>query len=136
MGEMFNGSGLVRHDPDGSAVGEREYIIVEIPRSLSDTRASGASGGGQGLAFQRRTSAGLTTTHTSGGEGAAPQWVRLTRAANIVTAAVSPDGITWTDVGSDVVGIASQPLLIGIALTSHDNEALATATFDNVAVIP
>ena len=89
-----------------------------------------------GVAFQRRTAAGGLTTHTDGGGGTAPQWVRLTRSGSIVTASVSADGVTWTDVGSDTLGTGSVPMLIGLALTSHDNSVLATATFDNVRVIP
>jgi regulation of enolase protein 1 (concanavalin A-like superfamily) len=89
-----------------------------------------------GVAFQRRTAAGGLTTHTSGGGGTAPQWLRLTRSGSIVTASVSADGITWIDVGSDTLGTGSVPMLIGLAVTSHDNSVLATATFDNVGVIP
>ena len=37
--------------------------------------------------------------------------------------------------GSDTLGTGSTPRLIGIALTSHDNDVLATVTFD-VALIP
>jgi hypothetical protein len=49
---------------------------------------------GKGLAFQRRTVAGGATTHTSGGGGVAPRWVKLTRAGNVITASVSADGVT------------------------------------------
>ena len=88
----------------------------------------------QGLAFQRRTVAGGVTTNTSAG-GAAPQWVRLARAGSVITASISPDGKTWTNVGSDTISL-SGPALVGLAVTSHATSQLATGTFDSVAVTP
>jgi regulation of enolase protein 1 (concanavalin A-like superfamily) len=88
-----------------------------------------------GAAFQRRTRAGGTSTHTAGGAGAAPRWVRLSRAGSTITAAVSNDGATWTTVGSTTIAMTN-PVYIGLAVTSHTTAATATATFDNVAPTP
>jgi len=85
------------------------------------------------LAFQRRTIVGGDSTSTSI-PGAAPEWVRLVRSGNIITASVSADGSQWTTVGSDSITLPST-VLVGLAVTSHDASAIATATFDNVAVI-
>jgi hypothetical protein len=87
-----------------------------------------------GLAFQRRTATGAATVHTGAAGGAAPQWVRLRRTGDLVTASFSADGVQWTDVGSEVLPLGTGPVLVGLALTSHDNASLATATFDNVVV--
>jgi regulation of enolase protein 1 (concanavalin A-like superfamily) len=87
---------------------------------------------GKGLAFQRRTTAGAITTHTSGGSGTAPQWVRLTRSGTRISAYRSNDGGTWTLVGSDSFSLPGT-VLVGLAVTSHDAGTLATGTFDNVA---
>jgi regulation of enolase protein 1 (concanavalin A-like superfamily) len=89
----------------------------------------------KGLAFQRRTSAGGTTTHTAGGTGTAPRWVRLARAGSVITASVSADGSSWTVVGSDTLAI-SGTVHVGLAVTSHTTAATATGTFDNVSVTP
>ena len=89
-----------------------------------------------GLALQRRTVEGTTTTHTAGGSGGPPQWVRLSRSGPVVTAATSVDGVTWANVGSDTLAIGTGPVLVGLALTSHDDAVAATATFDNVSVAP
>ena len=89
-----------------------------------------------GLAFQRRTAFGAATTHTGASGGVAPQWVRLTRAGATLAAAVSADGAHWIEVGSDVIDVGAGPVLVGLALTSHDNGALATATFENVTIAP
>ena len=89
----------------------------------------------KGLAFQRRRSGGGVSTHTSGGSGAAPRWVRLTRAGDTVTASVSSDGTAWTAVGSDTIALPASAL-VGLVAHSHDRSALATATFDQVSVTP
>jgi regulation of enolase protein 1 (concanavalin A-like superfamily) len=88
---------------------------------------------GKGLAFQRRTVAGGTSTHTSGGSGTAPRWVRLTRTGSTITAAVSTNGTSWTTVGEDALSM-SGPVYVGLAVSSHTRSALATATFDNVTI--
>jgi regulation of enolase protein 1 (concanavalin A-like superfamily) len=88
---------------------------------------------GRGLAFQRRTATGGLSTHTSGGTGTAPRWVRLQRNGAVITAAVSVDGISWTTVGSDTFSMPAD-VLVGLAVTSHSSSAGATARFDNVAV--
>jgi regulation of enolase protein 1 (concanavalin A-like superfamily) len=90
-------------------------------------------GGTKGLAFQRRVSAGAISTHTSGGAGTAPAWVRLVRSGNTITASRSSDGVTWTVVGSDTFALGNM-VYVGLAVTSHDNTVVATATFDNVGV--
>jgi hypothetical protein len=89
----------------------------------------------KGLAFQRRTAAGAVSTHTSGGTGTAPRWVRLRRVGNVITASVSSDGSAWTEVGSDTIALDAQAL-IGLAVTSHSTSSTATGTFDNVSITP
>jgi regulation of enolase protein 1 (concanavalin A-like superfamily) len=88
---------------------------------------------GAGLAFQRRLAAGGATTHTSGGGGTAPVWVRLSRTGSTVTAWHSPDGATWTEVGRDTVALGTT-VYVGVGATSHDNGVTASATFDNILV--
>ena len=88
---------------------------------------------GKGLAFQRRVSTGGLSTHTSGGSGTAPHWVRLVRNGSTLTASVSSDGLTWTVVGSDTIGM-TETIYVGLAVTSKQDGTLATATFDNVNV--
>jgi hypothetical protein len=50
-----------------------------------------------------------------------------------LTASRSNDGITWTDVGSATIAMGTD-VFVGLAVTSHNNGALCTATFDNVTV--
>ena len=87
----------------------------------------------KGLAFQRRTQAGGVTTHTSGGAGAAPKWVKLSRRGSVVSASVSPDGQAWSEVGRDTVAL-SGAVYAGLAVSSHTTTTTATSTFDHVTV--
>ena len=89
----------------------------------------------RGTAFQRRTATGGASTSTAGGAFTAPYWVKLSRAGNTLTASQSPDGVSWTTVGTDTIAMGSQ-ILAGLAVSSHTNTATATATFDHVAVAP
>jgi len=87
----------------------------------------------KGLAFQRRLSTNGASVSTSGIAGAAPMFVKLTRAGNTITAYRSTDGVAWTTVGSDTVTMAST-IYVGLAVTSHLRGTPATATFDSTVV--
>jgi regulation of enolase protein 1 (concanavalin A-like superfamily) len=85
----------------------------------------------KGIAFQRRTSSGTTTLDTTIA-GAAPAYLKLSRAGSVVTASTSADGTTWKTVGQQTLSI-SGAVWIGFAVTSHDATRTATATFDRVS---
>jgi regulation of enolase protein 1 (concanavalin A-like superfamily) len=63
-----------------------------------------------------------------------PSWVRLVRSGNTFTSYRSSDGVTWTLMASTNVTMASAARA-GLAVTSHDNTQLNTATFDNVSIV-
>ena len=88
---------------------------------------------GKGGAFQRRRADQDVTVSTSGSLATAPQWVKLQRAGNVLSAYESADGLTWTLVGSDTVAMGPT-VYVGLAVTSHSTTAAATCTFDNVTV--
>src|SRR5690606_16937328 len=60
-------------------------------------------------------------------------WVKLTRRGSTIRAYESRNGTTWTQVGTQTLTL---PLTfyVGLAVTSHNSNALVTATFDNVSV--
>jgi glucose/arabinose dehydrogenase len=91
---------------------------------------------GNGLAFQRRTTTGGVSDHTSGGAGSAPYWVRVVRSGNSFTAYRSTNGSNWVQVGSPVTINMPSNVFIGLAVTSHSNSAISTSTFDNVSFTP
>jgi len=89
---------------------------------------------GKGLAFQRRVDTAGVSTNT-GVTGTAPYFVRLARTGSTITASVSPDGATWSVVGSDIIAM-TPTIYVGLAVSSHVPGTPATATFNSVAVTP
>ena len=108
---------------NGSATGAANALMAGTP--------------GSGFQFQRRPSASGTTTVTAGPVlNAAPDnWVRLTRSGTLITGYVSADGTTWTQVGTATITMPAS-VSIGLAMSSHNNAVLGTATFDNVSITP
>lgn len=88
---------------------------------------------GNGVAFQRRTATGGSSSHTAGAAVGAPYWVKLVRSGNTFTAYQSANGSTWVAVGSASISMSSSAY-VGLALTSHDNNLENTATIDNVNI--
>ena len=87
---------------------------------------------GKGLAFQRRTSTGGSTTNTAT-SGAAPYYVKLSRSGSTFKAQKSKDGVTWTTVASQSISMAST-IYVGMAVSSHVDGSLASAKFEETAV--
>jgi regulation of enolase protein 1 (concanavalin A-like superfamily) len=86
----------------------------------------------RGVTFQRRTATGGTSSST-GVSGAAPMWVRVQRRGSSITASRSTNGTSWSTIRTSTISMAST-VYVGLAVTSHNPSALATATFTNVSV--
>jgi len=90
-----------------------------------------------------RTSAGSTTIvgatavipppYETGNHLDFPYWVKLTRAGDTFTGWISPDGATWTQVGTSTFTMAGT-LYVGLPACSCLTTVTTTATFDNVSV--
>jgi regulation of enolase protein 1 (concanavalin A-like superfamily) len=89
---------------------------------------------GKGLAMQYRAETGGISANAGLLPGTAPEWLRLSREGDIFHGDVSNDGVTWTRLGSITVNM-SPTVHTGLVLTSHNNVALATASFDNASVV-
>lgn len=87
---------------------------------------------GNGLALQNRPSTDGLSIHQGLGTYTYPVWLRLVRTGATISAYISPDGINWTAAGTDVTPTMAGTVHIGLAVTSHNNGALSTATFDNL----
>ncbi|MES2658842.1 MAG: Calx-beta domain-containing protein [Verrucomicrobiota bacterium] len=90
-----------------------------------------------GFTFQWRTAAAGASNSTAGpAPNTAPNnWVRLTRSGTLITAYVSANGTTWTQVSTTTLTMATS-VSVGLAVTAHNNTTTSTATFDNVTVTP
>jgi fibronectin type 3 domain-containing protein len=85
-----------------------------------------------GVSFQRRTSTGAISVSTTTAGLTAPHWVKVLRIGSTFSGSRSVDGVTWTTIGSTTITMGTS-VHLGLAITSHDNTNLCTATMDNVA---
>lgn len=108
-------------------------VMIRESLNANSTHASMVVTPASGVSFQRRASTGGNSDHTTLAGITAPHWVRLVRSGNTFTAYQSTDGAAWTTVGSQTITMASS-VYVGLAVTSHNNTALATATFDNLSI--
>ncbi|MEP6994637.1 MAG: PQQ-dependent sugar dehydrogenase [Acidobacteriota bacterium] len=107
-------------------------VMIRESLASNSTHAMMVLTPGNGLAFQRRLTTGGITLSTPGASVVAPYWVKMVRSGSTFSGYTSPDGNTWTLVGSDTINMATN-VLFGLPLTSHNNAALCTATLDNVS---
>jgi regulation of enolase protein 1 (concanavalin A-like superfamily) len=149
-GDIWNTADAFRYanvplDGDGSIVARvaevenvnawtKAGVMIRQTVASTSVHASMLVTPGRGMAFQRRTIAGATSTSTTLA-GAAPRWVRLTRAGQLFTASVSSDGSLWTTVGQETIAMTGT-VWAGLAVSSHDTSQTATAKMDHVAVTP
>jgi len=91
---------------------------------------------GNGIVVQSRDALGDNAVEEVGVTGTVPVFLEVTRKGTTFAAYTSTDGVTWTEVaGSSVaLGNISGSALAGIAVTSHNDATLSTATFAQVSV--
>ena len=90
----------------------------------------------KGVAFQRRRAEGAQSVHTSGPALTAPLWLKLIARDGNVRSYYRTDTGPWTFIGEDDVALRGDTLEVGLAVSSHRDGTLATATFDDVSIRP
>jgi PKD repeat protein len=110
-----------------SGVMIRETLTEGSPHALMSITVD------NGAAFQRRLAQSSPSYHTTGPYVNAPYWVKLVRTGDSFSGYVSPDGATWSLVGTDSIHMTN-PVYIGLALTSHNTSALCASTVDGVTI--
>jgi VCBS repeat-containing protein len=108
-------------------------VMVRETLAADSTHAMMVLTAGNGAAFQYRSTTGGSSSHVSGGSASAPLWVKIVRSGGTLTGYRSDDGSNWTQVGSTGSSMAGG-VYIGLAVTSHNDGAICTATMDNVSV--
>jgi regulation of enolase protein 1 (concanavalin A-like superfamily) len=81
----------------------------------------------------RGSTSGSTSNYGWAGGINAPYWLKLVRSGNTFTSYVSPDGISWAQMGPSETITMAQNVYIGLAVSSASS-SLGTATFDYVSV--
>jgi fibronectin type 3 domain-containing protein/regulation of enolase protein 1 (concanavalin A-like superfamily) len=95
-----------------------------------------------GLVFEHRSSDGLMGSFDSNVTNlVVPCWVALAQSGSTFTGYYSPDGVTWTNLGTETVGMGGTEY-VGMAVCANDNgtggynnpgTGTFTATFDNLS---
>jgi len=141
-GHPMPGSGAVtarvvtggRDAPSGSMFAKAGVMIRQgLPPSsahvILDVKPDG------GLEFMVRYEEGQPTMFLAGAQTPRDSvWLRLTRNSAQVTGSYSNDGLEWTVLGRVTVPFVTTELVAGLAVTSHQANALYAALFDNVSV--
>jgi RHS repeat-associated protein len=102
------------------------------PASMNLKTAEWSSYGG--IYLDVRTTNGGSTSEPGSKSVSLPYWVKIIRSGSTFYGYTSPDGLTWTQLGSSQTISMATNVLIGLAVTSGRTTASATATFDNVSV--
>ncbi len=108
-------------------------VMIRASRDPGSPHALMLVSPGKGYAFQRRVAQGGISTHTAAGTGTAPQWVRLKRQGDTLTAYRSNDGTNWVVAGTERIPMG-QTVLVGLAVSSHTTAAVCQAVFEHVSL--
>jgi hypothetical protein len=88
---------------------------------------------GRGVAMQYRSTTNGLSAQAGVLTGVAPEWVRLSRTGDTFTGYASEDGVTWHTIGNVTIQhMFAEP---GLAVTSHNNATLASASFEDLVLI-
>ncbi len=121
----------------GSNLWAKGGVMIRQNATGGSSNVLGAITGGEGDGgtFQWREVQGQDSGSSRTLTGIAPPyWVRLTRLGNDFTCEMSADGVTWELEGDNPHTVEmTDPVLIGLAVTSHQAGELRTYTFDNVS---
>ena len=108
-------------------------LMVRATTDPSSPEYSVVVTSGAGIKVQVRSKQGGNTQTLANPSGVAPAFVSVTRAGSTFSASTSPDGLTWTPIaGSSVTLALPAGVLAGVAVTSHNQGQLTTATVDSV----
>ena len=90
---------------------------------------------GNGVAFQRRPITDGACDHTAGPGPVrdAPTWISLERLGSTLISSWSGDGVNWSETRREQIPMAAS-VYVGLAITSDQDDSLATAQFDSVTI--
>ena len=114
-----------------AAVMIRESLAANSRHAMADVEPITSTG----IEFIWRTNTSGNSTSASATGLTAPYWIRLTRTNNTFQAYRSPDGNTWTQIGSAVTLSMSNNAYVGLAVCSHAGGVLCSSMLDNVTLL-
>jgi hypothetical protein len=138
--KVLNGDGSLVARVTDRGTGSNEWakggVMIRQSTEAGSTHAFMpiTAGGGNGASFQRRLVADQGSSNSDSGTAVAPPyWVKIERVGSSFTGSISPDGVEWTQLGDPVTIEMTDPVLIGLAVTSHAAGELRTFKFDNIS---
>jgi regulation of enolase protein 1 (concanavalin A-like superfamily) len=134
--KRLNGNGWItaRVDSQTNTDGwAKAGVMIRETLEADSTHAMVIVTPSNGVSFQRRPVTAGASANTDATGLTAPYWVRLTRTGNAFKAESSPDGKTWTAIGTEVNILMTANVYVGLAVTAHNPAAVSTAEFSNVA---
>ena len=117
----------------GGASSQSAGVMIREALTANSKHAYVAFSQSQVYFTNRATTGGTTSAQSLTGK-TLPYWVKLTRSGNTFTAAASPDGVNWVQVGTPRTITMTGTVYVGLAVSSGQNSTLATAIFDNVSI--
>ena len=135
---LLNGDGMLTAritTMDASDPWNKCGIMFRESLDPSSRHAFIALTSGNGIAFQYRQNTYNYSNNDNIIGFKAPFWIRLVKAKSTYTAYGSQDSLNWFKVGNSVdIGFGERsPIYCGLALTSHNNYLLSTATIDHLS---
>ena len=106
-------------------------LMIRNSRDRNSAHAFLAITPANGLALQHRPTAGDVSFHTNVGSSTFPLWLRLERSGTNIVARRSSNGTNWVTLGS-VNPLLNSNCLIGVAISSHQNGLLSTASLERL----
>jgi hypothetical protein len=110
-------------------------VMVRADLSASSAHAMALLTGANGVNLTWRPQSGAAATSIHGPIVSAPQWVKLTKTGNTLTAYAAADGASWQNMGSTTITLGTT-VYAGLAITSHNPGVLASAVVSNVSITP
>lgn len=89
---------------------------------------------GHGIILQTRSTTGGTSSNKSTVSLTAPYWVRLVRSGNTFSAYYSPNGSTWTALGTPQTIAMASDTQVGLVISSWKTTALVTSPVSNLSI--
>lgn len=108
-------------------------VMMRESLTASSPHAFALLTGSRGAGFLHRQAEGGGSTFSAASRSRAPRWVKLERRGDTFRSYESPDGVTWQLMRTETI-VLPGTLYVGLAVTSHNTSALATAAFSNVLV--
>jgi len=95
---------------------------------------TGSEGGGGAFQWRPAADGDSSSAHDTAAGMAPGYWVKIERVGNALSGSYSADGVTWIQQGDAQAIEMTDPVLIGLFVTSHQSGEIRTYTFDNVSI--